>query len=135
MAATVTVASNIMDIFDSQDDVTMDVSEFSLEQVIRYEISQYNAMKIEDPKNLEVLDWWKAQQRNFPHLFKVFQRYMHIPATSVPSERMFSLAGNIITEKRTCLLPWNVNMLTFLHHNQNYIPPNTTVITPGPSNS
>ena len=60
---------------------------------------------------------------------------MHIPATSVPSERMFSLAGNIITEKRSHLLPRNVNMLTFLHHNQNYIPPNTTVITPGPSNS
>ena len=88
-----------MDIFDLEDNFTMNVSEFSLEQVIRYEISQYNAMKIEDPKNLEVLDWWKKHQRNFPHLFNIFQRYMHIPATSVPSERMFSLAGNTITEK------------------------------------
>ena len=35
---------------------------------------------------------------------------------------MFSLAGNIITEKRSRLLPKNVNILTFLHHNSMYIP-------------
>ena len=53
-------------------------------------------MRIEHPEKLNVLDWWKAQHVNFPHLLKVFQKYLHVPGTSVPSERMFSLAGNIL---------------------------------------
>ena len=57
-----------MDIFDSHDDIVMDATELSLEQKIKFEISQYNAMKIEKPENLEVLDWRKAQHVNFPHL-------------------------------------------------------------------
>jgi len=32
---------------------------------------------------------------------------------SVPCERAFSIAGHIVTEKRGCLLPQNVNMLVF----------------------
>ena len=130
--STSTVVKDLLNIFDSQDDVDMGESELSLEQKISNEISQYNAMKIEHADKLNVLDWWKAQHVNFPHLFKVFQKYLHVPSTSVPSERMFSLAGNILTERRACLSPRNVNMLTFLNHNQNYIPKNTTVITPQP---
>ena len=79
-------------------------------------------MEIKNPEDLQVLDWWKIHKKNFPHLFKVFQKYIHIPATSVPSERIFSLAGNVITEKRSSLLPRNVNLLIFLHHNSKYIP-------------
>ena len=126
---------NLMNIFDSNDDVDMGEGELSLEEKIENEISQYNAMRIDHADKLNVLDWWKAQHVNFPHLFKVFQRYLHIPSTSVPSERMFSVAGNILTEKRARLSPINVNMLTFFHHNQDYIPPKTTVITPDPNDS
>ena len=43
--------------------------------------------------------------------------YVHIQATSVPAERAFSSAGNIITAKRLCLLPDSVEMLTFLAAN------------------
>ena len=36
-----------------------------------------------------------------------------VPATSVPSEQAFSLAGYIVNQRRACLLPENVNMLVF----------------------
>ena len=36
---------------------------------------------------------------------------------SVPCERVFSIAGHIITEKQACLLPQDVNMLVFLAEN------------------
>ena len=121
-----------MNIFDSNDDVDMGEDELSLEQKIKNEISQFNAMRIEHADKLNVLNWWNAQHVNFPHLFKVFKKYLHVPSTSVPSERMFSLAGNILSEKRARLSPRNVNMLTFLHQNQDYIPTDTTVITPEP---
>ena len=38
-------------------------------------------------------------------------------ATSVPSERLFSVAGNIVSAKRAALLPENVEKLVFLHEN------------------
>ena len=69
--STSTVVKDLLNIFDSQDDVDMGESELSLEQKIRNEISQYNAMRIEHADKLNVLDWWKAQHVNFPHLFKV----------------------------------------------------------------
>ena len=36
----------------------------------------------------------------------------YIPATSVPSEQATSLAGYIVNQRRACLLPANVNMLS-----------------------
>jgi len=48
------------------------------------------------------------QKRNafrYPLLSKMAQRYLCIPATSVPSERVFSAAGHIVSQKSVCLLP------------------------------
>ncbi len=45
--------------------------------------------------------WWKANKTRFPVLSKLAKMYLAIPATSTPSERLFSEAGNIMTIKRT----------------------------------
>lgn len=63
------------------------------------------------------LVWWKHNSRRFPILSKLARTYLPIPATSVPSERAFSIAGHIANAKRACLLPENVNMLVFLAEN------------------
>jgi hypothetical protein len=52
----------------------------------------------EDP-----LLWWKANQSQLPVLSRMARIFLAIPATSTPSERVFSEAGNLITEKRARL--------------------------------
>jgi hypothetical protein len=48
---------------------------------------------------------------------KVVKKYFCIPATSVPSEQIFSKAGLIITKQRNALKPENADMLIFLNKN------------------
>ena len=61
--------------------------------------------------------WWKEEERKFPRLAKVAQRHFCVPGTSVPSERVFSTAGDIVTANRSCLDSENVDRLVFLTKN------------------
>ena len=81
-------------------------------------------------ENTNVLTWWKENQKHYPHLFKIARSYLHIPATSVPSERIFSLAGYIVCDRRSKILSKNVNKAIFLKANAKHIPPNTAVLSP-----
>lgn len=55
--------------------------------------------------------WWPENIKLYPTLFKIFLKLSPVPATSASSERSFSHAGNIITDKRSVILPDNVNNL------------------------
>ena len=59
----------------------------------------------------------KENAERFPIIAKVAKRFLCIPATSVPAERVFSTTGLIINEKRSSLLPENSDMLIFLNKN------------------
>jgi len=47
----------------------------------------------------------------------VAQRYLSVPPTSVPSERLFSSAGLLDTDRRNRLLPERSEQLLFTKHN------------------
>ena len=63
----------------------------------------------------------KDNNSRFSLVSKVAQCYLNIPATSTPSERVFSIPGNTVTQKRSCLKPKNVNAIIFLNKNMNVV--------------
>lgn len=69
------------------------------------------------PVNCSALDWWRENQGKFPLLAMLAKIYLCIPGTSVPSERVFSTAGDIVTAQRANLKSKHVDMLIFLKRN------------------
>ena len=63
------------------------------------------------------LEWWSKNSRHYSTLVKLARKYLCITATSVPSERLFSKAGELISHKRSRMKPKNVNMFLFLNKN------------------
>ena len=87
---------------------------------ITTEIESYMALPPLSSKELDSFDlisWWKEQRINFPILSKIFRKIHGIVATSAPSERVFSISGNCVTEKRSRILPSMVDQLVFLNAN------------------
>lgn len=90
------------------------------EDPARREFEKYKQLQeidiSEDP-----LQWWKENEKRYPRFAKLAKKFLCIPATSVPSERMFSCSGNVITDKRTCLSGDHAEQLTFLHMNSDFV--------------
>ena len=72
------------------------------------------------PETTDVYQWWRNNQHLFPILSRIARKYLSIPATSVPCERLFSDSGNLITSKRTRLGSDVVNQLLFVKRNSLY---------------
>ena len=65
--------------------------------------------------------WWKNHAHKFPLIAHLAKRYLSVSATSVPSGRIFSIAGLTITNHRSSLKPENVDMPIFFNKNCHYI--------------
>ncbi|XP_078401208.1 E3 SUMO-protein ligase ZBED1-like [Cetorhinus maximus] len=80
------------------------------------ELNNFKSQKVlelgKDP-----LVWWSDRVALFPTLSKLLQKYWCIPATSIPSQRLFSAAGNLVNAKRNQLAPAEVDRLLFLYEN------------------
>lgn len=83
------------------------------------EIKAYRALNIgpEAIDDVNPLDWWKQHEPHFPTLAKAARRFLCIPASSAPSERVFSKVNSVVTKRRASLLPEKVEKLVFLKHN------------------
>jgi len=69
---------------------------------VQSEIKRYKAV---DTPSMPALEWWKVNQIHFPVLYHLARKYLAIPASSAPVERLFSTAGNVITKNRQRLKP------------------------------
>ncbi len=61
------------------------------------------------------LKWWKNNEGKYKMISKLALRVLCIPATSAPSERVFSVAGLTIVKDHARLAPQTANELIFLH--------------------
>lgn len=69
--------------------------------------------------NSNPLVWWELHSTKFPILSELSRIYLAMSATSTPSERLFSEAGNLLTTKRTRILPELFKRMIFLKKNIN----------------
>ena len=84
------------------------------ERTAQNELEDYlgEIVRVSDP-----LQWWKINEGRFPRLGKLAQIYLAVPATSVPSERTFSVAGQTVSKLRASLDSDSVDQIIFLNKN------------------
>ena len=88
--------------------------------IVESEIRRYNEEDLLDYDS-DPLEWWGKHQHHYPTMAKLVRKLWCAPATSVRSEELFSLAGNVLSQRRNRLLPENVDRLVFLCNNINEI--------------
>jgi hypothetical protein len=57
----------------------------------------------EEHESIDPINWWKDNLIIYPNLSKMAADFLCIPSTSVPSERVFSKGGDLVTKKRNRL--------------------------------
>ena len=62
--------------------------------------------------------WWREQCAKFPNVARLAARYLIVPASEAPSERIISLGNGTVTDNRARLNPHTVRELVFVGRNQ-----------------
>lgn len=71
------------------------------------------AGRSEDP-----LVWWSTHESQFPTLARLAIKFLAIPATSAPSERIFSVAQRVVGKLKGRMHPTTAGTLIFLNSNK-----------------
>ncbi|XP_053597533.1 uncharacterized protein LOC128668478 [Microplitis demolitor] len=70
-----------------------------LQKDILQEMSHYVNFELINPHRDPLL-WWREEKNKYPRSSTMARRYLAIPCTSAESERLFSIAGDIVTDKQ-----------------------------------
>lgn len=89
------------------------------EDKLRRELDFY--LRLSADESVDILVWWRRHAAELPLLGKLARYVFTACSTSVASERLFSLSGNIVSKKRNALKPHFVNQLVFLSFNRNML--------------
>ncbi|CAK1597436.1 unnamed protein product [Parnassius mnemosyne] len=77
-------------------------------------VKQYIELPYLD-RTCDPLQFWNEKKCLYPVLFKIAHKYLCIPATSVPSECLFSKTGILCNDRRNRLAPKKVDQILFLN--------------------
>jgi hypothetical protein len=119
---------NFQELMDAQgvdrNDVALDPHNWIRESapvVVQLELDLYKAtpgLKLRCPNTGKFccpLQWWRQHHCRFPYISKLALKVLAIPATSAPSEHVFSTSGLTIAKDRARLESDRANELVFLH--------------------
>ena len=67
---------------------------------------------------MDPLQWWRENEARFPKVAVVARCVLLVPATSVPSERVFSSTGLLLSKLRNRLSSCIVDAIVFLNKNR-----------------
>ena len=105
-----------LDLLDTELQADSVPSEYTPAEEVADYLRQPNIQRQLDP-----LDWWKVNQQKYPRVADIARRYLSSPSTSVPSERLFSSAGDLYSDSRNRLLGQRADMLLFIKHNLKFV--------------
>ena len=112
---------------DSDDDDEVENEHaLTFDEVLEAEFKAYKADKGQSMFCAEgsynnPLDWWRLHNEKYPNIWRMASCVLAIPATSAPSECVFSAAGNIVNKKRVRLKPETLDLLIFLRGNKEFV--------------
>ena len=69
------------------------------------------------PSHVDQLQWWKIHEESLPLLAFLVRVIFPIPVASSKSERVFSVAGNVVTQNRARLAPEKVEAYVIVKSN------------------
>lgn len=75
------------------------------------QLHKYDSMTTKISHNQDTLVWWKYNKKIYPAVSQMAKKYLTVVTTSVPWERLFREAGQVITKRRNWLSPARVNQL------------------------
>jgi len=64
---------------------------------VRHEFEKYMTMPLTEQTALQ---FWKTEKKKLPRMVTIAKQLLAIPATSTGCERVFSLCGNTLSERR-----------------------------------
>ncbi|RVE66573.1 hypothetical protein OJAV_G00108960 [Oryzias javanicus] len=88
----------------------------SLVQRVDQDIQLYRSLAPIPCKDNATL-WWWSKRETLPLLSELAESFLCVQASSTPSERVFSTAGDTISPERSRILPEKADMLIFLQKN------------------
>lgn len=68
-------------------------------------------MTVKIRHNQGPLLWWKINEKIYPAVLRIANKYLNVVATSVLCERLFSEAGQVVNKRRNRFSADRVNQL------------------------
>lgn len=93
-------------------------SVFTISGDIGIEHEANNFMNLKDEVS-DVLLFWRSQENNYPNMAKLAKVLLSKPASSAKSESAFSIAGVLLSKKRSNIEPMRAQKVLFIHDNYN----------------
>ncbi|XP_022182002.1 zinc finger BED domain-containing protein 1-like [Myzus persicae] len=110
--------SNRISIWDSTDSKVAQVQPMgTVTSRALVEVQRYLEEAIQN-RNSDPLKWWFENKHNHPYLSQLARNMLCALGTSVPCERVFSKAGQVLSDRRSSLSSKKVQMLLFLNYNE-----------------